>query len=206
MENKQESPSPIRFMCYKRVEAILEQAGLSAPKTNIRPQPDGQPGYFADDVIAVTETIHSSGKNPYSIARSEILDMWESINRKRLWRRFPARSFGRTELAADISGNLGYSTEEAKGIVEQVILSLKNALIRHEKVELRDFCVLKVIERKAKVGRNPKEPSETFRIPPRWVIKLKIGKDLDAKLNMEAMSMQEAARGVFVEEPNDAPQ
>jgi len=49
-------------------------------------------------------------------------------------------------------------------------------------VELRNFGVLEVQVRKARVGRNPNKPETEVIIPQRAVVKFKSGKILKAKL------------------------
>jgi DNA-binding protein HU-beta/integration host factor subunit alpha len=49
-------------------------------------------------------------------------------------------------------------------------------------VELRNFGVFEVRTRKARVGRNPNNPTQTVQIPPRAVVKFKPGKIMSARV------------------------
>lgn len=202
MKSKQYQPLPFPFNWLRRIETILEQAGLSAAKTRTFSLPGHHRCCFAADVIEVAWSFKTKKRNPFFAKRSEVLRIWENIKAKRLSRRLRASSFGKAELAVELRDAFECSTEKAGEIVEHVIRSLEHALLSRRKVEFRGFGGLVVVQREARVGRDPKNPSKgTIPIPPRFVVKFKVGKELDAKLNMAATSAQEAVRSVIVEEP-----
>ena len=60
------------------------------------------------------------------------------------------------------------------------------ALLKGDKVELRNFGVLEVIERKGRIARNPKSKQEVF-IPERKVVKFKPGKVMEDKITTPSM-------------------
>lgn len=51
-----------------------------------------------------------------------------------------------------------------------------------ERLEFRDFGVFEVVERKQKIGRNPKKADVPIVIPARQVVKFTTGKKLDELL------------------------
>ena len=57
-----------------------------------------------------------------------------------------------------------------------------NALAAGRNVELRNFGVLEVQVRKARVGRNPNKPETEVIIPQRAVVKFKSGKIMRAEV------------------------
>lgn len=204
MKTKRYDRLPFPFIWVKRIETILEQEGLSAPKTHTFAVPSC---CFAADVIAVMWALKRKKINAFRAERVEILRTWDDVRTKSLLRRLSAPSFGKAELSAELRDAFECSTEKAREIVEHVIHSVERALLSRRKVEFRGFGGLVVIERAAKIGRDPKNPSKgTIPIPPRIVVKFKVGKELDAKLNMAAISVQEALRSVIVEEPTNAAQ
>lgn len=96
------------------------------------------------------------------------------------------QSYTRSDLAAEISQKRGCTVEAARTTIEDVLTAVTAALKEGKKVEFRGFGVFDVVERKAKIGRNPKDPaSGTFQIPPRNVVKFRTGKELDTTLNPE---------------------
>lgn len=92
-------------------------------------------------------------------------------------------NFTRDELAGELANRLSMPLDRAKGIVDQTIEVLTQALADGKKVEFRGFCMLDVVQRKAKIGRNPKKPDDQYRIPARRMVRFRVGKHLFAKLN-----------------------
>ena len=72
--------------------------------------------------------------------------------------------------------------KDMKKIVELIILEMIQALCRNEAVEIRGWGRLKIIMRKARVGRNPKT-SKTVQIPAKKAVKWKMSKILYNRLN-----------------------
>ena len=69
------------------------------------------------------------------------------------------------------------SRVKAEQAVETVFESLKNALGRGQRVELRRFGVFSVKPRKTGIGRNPRTGEEVS-IPPGKAVRFKPGKEL----------------------------
>ena len=59
-------------------------------------------------------------------------------------------------------------------VVQGTLDMVLEALLAGNKVELRNFGVFEVIERKGRIARNPKSKQEVF-IPERKVVKFKPG-------------------------------
>jgi DNA-binding protein HU-beta len=66
---------------------------------------------------------------------------------------------------------------KAEQAVETVFESLKNALGRGKRIELRRFGVFSVRPRKTGIGRNPRTGEEVS-IPPGKAVRFKPGKEL----------------------------
>jgi DNA-binding protein HU-beta len=69
------------------------------------------------------------------------------------------------------------SRVKAEQAVETVFESLKNAMGRGQRIELRKFGVFSVRPRKTGIGRNPRT-GEEVNIPPGKAIRFKPGKEL----------------------------
>lgn len=52
-------------------------------------------------------------------------------------------------------------------IVNSVFQAIQNALAKGDEVAISGFGTFRVVERPARVGRNPREPQEMIRIGPR---------------------------------------
>ncbi len=68
-----------------------------------------------------------------------------------------------------------------KKIVQKTFDAIIDALVRGEKVELRNFGVFKIKERKSRTGRNPRT-GEVVPVPPRKVVVFKPGLDMKHKV------------------------
>ena len=71
------------------------------------------------------------------------------------------------------------SRTKAEQAVETVFESLKNALGRGQRIELRRFGVFSVKPRKTGIGRNPRTGAEVS-IPPGKAVRFKPGKELQS--------------------------
>jgi integration host factor subunit beta len=91
----------------------------------------------------------------------------------------------RRELAQKIHERLDrkHTASDMLDCVQAMIDSMAEAMLENRHIEFRDFGVFEVVERKARLGRNPKKPEDLFRIPPRKIIKFKIARKLMEKLS-----------------------
>src|SRR5258708_20522027 len=81
------------------------------------------------------------------------------------------------------------SRTKAEQAVETVFESLKNALGRGQRIELRRFGVFSVKPRKTGIGRNPRTAQE-LNIPPSYAVRCKPGHELHASDAPSAMYSQ----------------
>jgi integration host factor subunit beta len=86
------------------------------------------------------------------------------------------------EIVLEIYEKTGFPQKEVQTTVQMTLDIIMNALAAGRNVELRNFGVLEVQVRKARVGRNPNKPETEVIIPQRAVVKFKSGKILKAKL------------------------
>lgn len=95
-------------------------------------------------------------------------------------------NFTRTELANELSKRLAMPVDRAKGIVDQTLDALTEALATKKKVEFRGFGIFEVVLRKPKIGRNPRRPQAgQYQIPSRQLVRFRTGTNLFARLNPE---------------------
>ena len=71
---------------------------------------------------------------------------------------------------------------DVEKIVEIIIFEIIEALCRDKAVEIRGWGRFKIVTRKARIGRNPKN-SELVQIPKKKAIKWKISKTFFYRLN-----------------------
>ena len=72
--------------------------------------------------------------------------------------------------------------KDVEKILEIIFHEITNALCNGENVEIRGFGTYKIIKRKARIGRNPKN-SKSVQIPEKNAIKWKMSKNLFNRLN-----------------------
>ena len=72
--------------------------------------------------------------------------------------------------------------KDIEKILEIIFFEIINALSRGENIEIRGFGTYKIIRRKARIGRNPKN-SESVQIPEKNAIKWKMSKIFFNRLN-----------------------
>jgi len=66
---------------------------------------------------------------------------------------------------------------DVKKVVQKTFDCIVEALQRGEKIELRNFGVFKVKQRKSRTGRNPRT-GQTVPVPPRKVVVFKPGLEM----------------------------
>ena len=80
------------------------------------------------------------------------------------------------DLVTRVSEQTGMPQSHVALVVEKTIDGIIDALSRNEGIELRNFGVFEVRFRKARVGRNPADPTKEYPIPARASVKFKAGK------------------------------
>ncbi len=86
------------------------------------------------------------------------------------------------EIVLEIYEKTNFPQKEVVATVQMTLDIVMKALAEGRNVELRNFGVLEVQRRKARVGRNPNKPEAEVVIPERAVVKFKSGKILKQML------------------------
>ena len=81
------------------------------------------------------------------------------------------------DIIVEVVNKTGITKAKAEQAVETVFESMKNALTRGDRIELRGFGVFNVRPRKTGIGRNPRTGAEVH-IPPGKAVRFKPGKEL----------------------------
>jgi integration host factor subunit beta len=72
--------------------------------------------------------------------------------------------------------------KDVEKITNLIFLEIINALIRGDNIEIRGFGTYKIVNRKARIGRNPKN-SEIIQVPAKKAVRWKTSKVLFNHLN-----------------------
>ena len=81
------------------------------------------------------------------------------------------------DIITEVVTRTGITKTKAEMAVETVFDSMKTALARNDRIELRGFGVFNVKPRKTGIGRNPRTGQEVS-IPPGKAVRFKPGKEL----------------------------
>ncbi|MBU0467634.1 MAG: integration host factor subunit beta [Candidatus Omnitrophica bacterium] len=85
------------------------------------------------------------------------------------------------DIVLKITDMTGIKQVDVKRIVQKTFDVIVDSLIRNEKVELRNFGVFKIKERKARFGRNPRT-GESVPVPARKIVVFKPGLEMKQKI------------------------
>ena len=82
------------------------------------------------------------------------------------------KNFTRKDLSNKIYQNIGFSKNFSSTIIDNFFESLISELIVLNKIKISSFGTFKVINKRERIGRNPKTKIEA-KISPRKVVKFK---------------------------------
>ena len=106
------------------------------------------------------------------------------------------------EIVKQISERLGLPQLKTKEIVQQTFDAIVDTLLEDGRIELRNFGVFEVKQRKARKARNPRT-GERVDVPPKNVVTFKPGKEMEERVrklthlpNLAAVGAEEGEDGV----------
>jgi nucleoid DNA-binding protein len=88
------------------------------------------------------------------------------------------------EIVRRISDQLNLSQQDVKKVVQETFDAVVRALAQEGRIELRNFGVFEVKERKARKARNPRTGDEVF-VPAKKVVTFKPGKEMEKLVDSE---------------------
>lgn len=115
------------------------------------------------------------------------------------------------ELVKSISELLGLPQQQVKGIVQKLLESVIETLAEEGRVELRNFGVFEVKNRKPRHARNPKT-GEKVPIPARSVVTFKPGKEMEDRVlkvlarKARLAKLSESAAPAAISKPDSEPE
>ena len=92
------------------------------------------------------------------------------------------KNFTRKDLSNKIYQNLGFSKNYSSTIIDNFFETLIQELLKSNKIKISSFGTFRVINKKERIGRNPKTKEETI-IVPRKVVRFKPSLIVKEKLN-----------------------
>lgn len=85
------------------------------------------------------------------------------------------------EIVKQISERIGLTQLKTKEIVQQTFDAIVETLLEVGRIELRNFGVFEVKQRKARKARNPRTNARVD-VPPKKVVTFKPGKEMEEKV------------------------
>ncbi len=89
----------------------------------------------------------------------------------------------KSELVASIATKSNLTKKDAEAALNGFLASVEEALSSGEKVQLVGFGTFEVRQRKAREGRNPRNPEEVIKIPASKAPVFRSGKALKESVN-----------------------
>lgn len=84
-----------------------------------------------------------------------------------------------------ISEEINLHPNTVRQVIQSFLDQMTECLSNGERLEFRDFGVFEVVERKPKIGRNPKDASVPIVIPARSAVKFTPGKKMKKLIELE---------------------
>ncbi len=85
------------------------------------------------------------------------------------------------EIVKKISEDIGLTQLKTKDIVQRTLDAIIHTLVSEGRIELRNFGVFEVKQRKARKARNPRT-GDKVDVPPKNVVTFKPGKEMEEKV------------------------
>lgn len=89
------------------------------------------------------------------------------------------------KLINAISQQKGIHPNDVRNVIQAFLDTMTDYLSKGDRLEFRDFGVFEVVERKQKIGRNPKDAAVPIIIPPRNAVKFTPGKRMRLRVKEE---------------------
>ena len=86
------------------------------------------------------------------------------------------------DIVVNIANETGLTQMEVKEVVQQLLDNIVTSLADGRTVELRNFGIFKPVKRKARIGRNPNNPTVEVPIPAKWIADFKPGRVMKEKV------------------------
>ncbi|MDN3506179.1 MAG: HU family DNA-binding protein [Simkaniaceae bacterium] len=104
-------------------------------------------------------------------------------------RRLTMSTITKKKLIQVISQELGLHPNDVRNVIQSFLDRMTDYLANGDRLEFRDFGVFEIVQRKQKIGRNPKNAAVPIVIPARSAVKFTPGKKMKKLIEKEPTSM-----------------
>ena len=91
-------------------------------------------------------------------------------------------------LIQSISQERGVHPNDVRNVIQSFLDAMTENLAKGDRLEFRDFGVFEIVERKQKIGRNPKNAAVPIVIPARRAVKFTPGKKMKKLIETKGRS------------------
>lgn len=102
------------------------------------------------------------------------------------------------KLINAISQKNGIHPNDVRNVIQAFLDTMTECLSKGDRLEFRDFGVFEVVERKQKIGRNPKNASVPIVIPARNAVKFTPGKKMRQRVEVSKDELATSGLGTGV--------
>jgi DNA-binding protein HU-beta/integration host factor subunit beta len=85
------------------------------------------------------------------------------------------------EMAKAIAGETGLTQLQVQGVIQRIFDGITETLVREGRIELRNFGVFEVKQRKPRKARNPRT-GERVKVPAKRVVTFKPGRQTGERI------------------------
>ena len=107
------------------------------------------------------------------------------------------------KLIQVISQQRGVHPNDVRNVIQSFLDTMTEYLAKGDRLEFRDFGVFEIVERKQKIGRNPKNAAVPIVIPARQAVKFTPGKKMKKLIEKEKKAS--LAKGAHPASPGKSP-
>jgi len=75
----------------------------------------------------------------------------------------------KADLVKAVARNTGFTQRDTMGVVNTFLDEIGKVLAEGRNIEIRGFGRFKVKQRRSRIARNPRKPTNTFQVPSRAV-------------------------------------
>jgi nucleoid DNA-binding protein len=107
------------------------------------------------------------------------------------------------KLINSISQKLGIHHNDVRNVIQAFLNEMVDSLAQGNRLEFRDFGVLEIVNRKEKIGRNPKNAGVPIIIPARKAVKFTAGKRMRVLIEQGPAAADKLSKDDYDEDDED---
>jgi nucleoid DNA-binding protein len=93
----------------------------------------------------------------------------------------------KNDIVRTLAEKLEEEIAQTRRIVQGTLDMILEALIKGDKIELRNFGVFKVVDQRSRIARNPRSPKQEYLIPDRKIVKFEPGRLMEERITAPSM-------------------